>query len=98
MTAKIEPEFIVESHRVHYQRVSIPASDGVPVPRGVRVGGMPPAIHENLPKAVSVAHKQEENMRGILHDSPRIRGDARNSGWQAIRLRIVLGLPLVHDR
>jgi hypothetical protein len=56
------------------------------------------AIHEDLPEAVNVALKQEEDMRVILHDSPRVGRDARNSGWQAIRLRIVLGLPLVHDR
>ena len=31
---------------------------------------------------------------GVLHDSPRIRRDARNPGRQAIRLRIVLRLPL----
>ena len=35
---------------------------------------------------------------GVLHDSPRIRRDARNPRRQAIRLRIVLRLPLVHKR
>ena len=35
---------------------------------------------------------------GVLHDSPRIRRDARNPGRQAIRLRIVLRLPLIHER
>ena len=55
------------------------------------------AIHEDLPIAVNVAFKEEVDMRGILHDSPRIRCDARNPGRQAIRLRIVLGLPLLHE-
>src|ERR1700681_2859030 len=40
MGREIEPELVVEAHRIDYQRVAFPLSDGVAVPGGVGVFGM----------------------------------------------------------
>ena len=52
----IEPELVVEAHRIHHQRVLVPRPDGVPVPGRVGIVGML-AVHEDLPEAVDVPFK-----------------------------------------
>src|SRR5580704_15716468 len=56
------------------------------------------AVHEDLPVAVNIALEQEIDVSRILNNSPGIRRNARNPCGQTIRFRIVLGLPLIHDR
>src|SRR5487761_740319 len=72
MAFEIEPELVVESHCVDYQRVAVPASDGVPVPGRVRIGGMLAPVHEDLPVAVDVALEQEKDVSRSLNDPPGI--------------------------
>src|SRR5689334_18751865 len=55
MAHKIEPEKIVEPDRLDHQRVALPVTDRVAVPRGLFVVGMLAAIHEDLPETMDVA-------------------------------------------
>src|SRR5579863_5289999 len=92
VTRKIEPELVVIPNSIDYQRVALILAGRVAVPGGIRVAGMFASIHEDLPVAVNVSFKQEENMRGGLYDPPRVGSDARNSSGQAVCLWIVLRL------
>src|SRR5215472_152971 len=47
-------------------------------------------VHENLPEAMNVSLEQEIDMLRCLCDHPRVRSQTRNSGGQAVRLRIVM--------
>src|ERR1700758_5361251 len=62
MAAKIEPEFVVEPNRIHDQGIAVPVRDRVPVPGGIRIGGMLSA-QEDLPVAVNIALEKEVNVR-----------------------------------
>src|SRR5262249_25333256 len=72
MALVVEPEFVVESDRIHHQRVVFPMSYGMAVPRRIGIGRMF-SVHKNLPVTMDVALIQDEVMRWALHDSPRIR-------------------------
>src|SRR6266516_650435 len=97
VSAEIEPKFVVESDRIDYQRVAFPVSDGVPVPGRIDILGMLAAVHEDLPVAMDVSFKQEEDVRWSLHDPPGVGGDTRHTRRQAVRLGIVLRLSCLHD-
>src|SRR5438093_3119768 len=97
MTAEIKPELIIESDGVDDERVALPAADRVTVPSGVEIIRMFADIHEDLAIAVNISLEQEKDMGWRLHDSPWIGSDARYTGRQAIRLRIVLGLSRLHN-
>src|SRR4030095_15816030 len=60
MADEVEPEEIVEPDRLDDERVALPVTDRVAVPRGLLVVGMLAAIHEDLPEAMDVALEQEE--------------------------------------
>jgi len=60
------------------------------------------AIHEDLPIAVDVPLKEEKDVRRfrvrrVLDDPQGIGGDSRHAGWQAVRFRIILRLPGIHE-
>ncbi len=97
VTGEIEPELVVVADGVHHQGVALIMADRVPVPRGIGIVRMLAAIHEDLPEAVNVSFKQEENVSGGLYDPPRIRRDPRYAGGQAIGLGIVLRLARFED-
>ncbi len=54
-------------------------------------------VHEDLPVGMNVALVEDEHVRRRLHDPPRIRRPPRHPRRQAIRLRIVLRLPSLHQ-
>src|SRR6185503_4677999 len=65
MPREIEPEFVVEPDGVDDHRVAIPASDGIPVPGGIGIGGMLATdfftiAEKDLAVAVDVSFKQKE--------------------------------------
>src|SRR5258705_9233898 len=67
------------------------------VPSWIGISGMLAAVNENLTVAVDVALKEDEDVRRRLQHAPRIGGDARYAGWQAVGLGIVSRLPRSHD-
>jgi hypothetical protein len=56
------------------------------------------AIHKNLTVTVNVSLKENEIMRGRLHEPPWRRRAARYSGGQAVGLGIVLRFAGLHER
>jgi len=69
MAGSIEPSLVIESDRVYDQRVSFPMAPRVTVIRGLQVVcRMATPVHEDLPVAVHVTLKQENNQLGGLDD------------------------------
>src|ERR1043165_4711643 len=97
MPTEIEPEFVVESDGVDHQRVAIPGSDGIAIPGGIGIFHMGAPTDKDSPESVDVALKQVKDVGLSLKDPPRVWSDARHAGRKAIRFRIILGQPRVHD-
>src|SRR5205814_5084514 len=91
MPRHVEPEFVVESDGVYYQRVALPMADGVSVPQRLEVLGVLFAVEEDLAEGVDVPFDQHHNQRGRLNDLMMIRSGAWHSGGDAAGFRIVGG-------
>ena len=97
MAPEIEPEPVVESDGVDDKGVAFIVCDRVAVPRRIEILGMFSLVQKDLAIAVDISLKEKEDVGRRLQDSPRIGRYARYAGWQAIRLRIILGLPGLHE-
>ena len=62
MAVEIKPEFVVITDRVYDDSISLPMANRVSVPGGIRIFRMRSPIHEDLPVAVNVSFKHDENM------------------------------------
>ena len=60
MAGEIEPELIVEADAVYHERVAVPMADRIAVPGGIEFFGVFFAVHEDLPIAVDVSFKEED--------------------------------------
>src|SRR5882672_5390412 len=93
----IKPKLVVESHRVHHQRVSFPLARRIAVPGGVHVLGMAAPVHEDLPVGMHVSLHQEDDQLWGLDNLPWIRSHAWYASRQAIRVRIVFRQALLGE-
>src|SRR5260370_41693222 len=89
----IKPKLVVESNRVHHQRVSFPLAYRVAIPGGIQVLGMAAPVHEDLPIGVHVPFQQENDQLWGLDKLPWVDSHVWQSGRQimAVRVGFVLG-------
>src|SRR4029077_2142427 len=93
----VEPEFIIEAHRVDDQRVSLILADGFAIPRRIRIWRVLAPIHEDLPVAVYVAFEKYVSVIPVLKNGPWIGSQAGHAGGQAICFGIVLRWTLLGE-
>ena len=103
MSGKIEPEALVESDRIDDQRVSIPATDRMPIPGRVQILPVVTPVDEDLAVTMDVSLEEHVQMRCLAlqrrpDQPPWIRRDPRNAGREAMRLRILVGHSALHER
>src|ERR1700691_4157974 len=76
----VEPGLVIQSNRVHYERVAFPFSDGVAQEGGVGPLGKRPSVHINLAPAMIFFVENENLVRGLNNlDRPFGKVSARHS-------------------
>src|SRR5881296_2125317 len=97
MAPEIEPEPVVKSDSVDDEGVAFIMCDRVAVPSRIEIVRMFSLVQKDLAVAVDISFKEKEDVGRRLEDSPGVGRYARYTGRQAICLRVILGLPGLHE-
>jgi hypothetical protein len=65
MPDPVDPAFVIDTHGVHDERVSLILANGVPHPRARKTRGMLSPIHVDAPYRVIIIEEQEHHVRKL---------------------------------